>query len=159
MLRNEKRPSGHQSSKSRKQVTKTTQLQIHVTFLWERKDDSEWIAKSPEGGAKNHGEKLLGCFWVRMGSDQGTFDICPTGFQNCCGPVIPVCSPFPYFLNRSVFGSYSMPVPSLDVGYVGGRQLVSLVHRPADWEELYLRCFATPRPDWGDEILDLKLML
>ena len=39
---------------------------------------------------------------VEMGSDQGTFGICPTGFQNCYGPVTPVCFPFTFWEQASV---------------------------------------------------------
>lgn len=68
---------------------------------------------------------------VGLKPKEGTSHIFPEGFQNCFGPVTPMCLLFYSVLNKSgIPSSYAMSVPPMDV--VRDRQLVSLVHRSSD---------------------------
>lgn len=61
-------------------------------------------------------------FWGRVGlkPERETANVFLAGFQNCFGPVPPVCFlSFPFLDKRSTHSSYAISVPAMYVGWEG----------------------------------------
>lgn len=90
------------NSPGRKQVEAIAQLLTHATFCKEGKNtEGKTRAERAESRAKNdysHASK----------PNQGTPKVCPAGFQNCYGPMIPFMCHLPAILNRNVYACPTM---------------------------------------------------
>lgn len=106
--------------------------------------------KRAEGRAKNHGQKLLGSSRNQFLSKN--FSYLANRISKLLWTSDAVSSPFLLFW----IGAYGAVILCLSRHCMLGMWVadnLSLFHRPTDWEGLYSRSLATPRPDLG-EVLD-----
>ena len=79
--------------------------------------------QKPQGKNENH---FLG---TGLGPNQGTSNMCPTAFQNCCETVTAMYHCLLFHRSSRVCCSYPMPVSWVHVraGWVGGQNIIYFI--------------------------------
>lgn len=97
--------------------------------LWKRKGHSEWEVRGPEGRATNHGENPLG--WSRNEFGAKHLQYLPDWISKLLWATDTHMLSFPPLCTGYIWQVFSA-FPTIVSEYVGGREPISLVHRPAN---------------------------